>query len=310
VTHRLAWLSWEAAQVLGCLALASCALLYWFAVRARRGSARTLSLARHELLGMLAFAAAALHVVILLATDGVVVEHLKPSLPVYELAGIIALAMLAVLALPAREALRRRVWARHRNFQAWHLGMSCLLLPAIAAHVIGTDRYVHGQLLAAGLSAACATALIALLRARASASVPPSWPFGRIADMAFGSLSGRTAALAAVCLALLLALPWRGVSAALRESPLPRRQALVVTFPHEKHTSVACVTCHHEFLDRSGSGTCYNCHRSDRADLPRGAEALFHGFCLGCHRDPPAADRRHGPVTGCVTCHVARLEAR
>jgi predicted CXXCH cytochrome family protein len=310
VTHGLARLSWEVAQVLGCLALLSCLLLYWYAVRARRGSARTVSLARHEQLGTLALAAAVMHVVILLAADGVVVEHLKPGLPVYELAGILALLMLAVLALPAREALRRKVWARHRDFQAWHLGLSCLLLPAIAAHVIGTDRYVHGQLPAAGIAVACATALVALLRARASAGVRATWPFGRYSDMAFGALSRSMAALVALCLALLLALPWRGVAAGLRESPLSRTQALVVTFPHEKHASVACVTCHHEFLDRSGSGTCYSCHRSDRADLPRGAEALFHVFCLGCHRDPPSAGGRHGPVTGCASCHAARLDPR
>jgi hypothetical protein len=35
-----------------------------------------------------------------------------------------------------------------------------------------------------------------------------------------------------------------------------------------------------------------------------GAEARFHDFCLGCHRDPPAYLSGHGPVTGCSTCHA------
>ena len=39
------------------------------------------------------------------------------------------------------------------------------------------------------------------------------------------------------------------------------------------------------------------------ADIQVAAEARFHSFCLNCHRHPEARFPRHGPVSGCRSCH-------
>lgn len=299
-------MAWESAQVAGAIATVLALLLCCLPVRPRSGSIRTLAPATHERLGILACLGLLLHVPLLIASDPLVLEHLRPSLPLYELAGVLAAVLLLLLGLPAQARLRNWLWPRHRAFQAWHLASACLLPPLLAAHVVGTGRYVHGPYAAALAVAAAAAGFASLLRARAAAGLARAWPFGRMADMAHGPSSRLVLGLSAAGLALLLALPWRPTATLLRESPVPRVAALAVDFPHGKHATIACVACHHEFVRPSGTGTCYGCHRSDRPDLPRGAEALFHAFCLGCHRDPPAAGARHGPVTGCLSCHAPR----
>jgi len=105
-------------------------------------------------------------------------------------------------------------------------------------------------------------------------------------------------------LVALLALLRGGTALALREPFLRRSEPLVLGFPHHKHGPVNCIQCHHNFADRSGADSCISCHRSSRAAIRVGAEARFHDFCLGCHRDPPAYLTGHGPVTGCDTCHA------
>jgi predicted CXXCH cytochrome family protein len=299
-------IGWEVAQLLGLGAAAGAMLLVAVPVRPRALGATVLSLRIHEFVGWLTLAAAALHVSLLPAFDHHVVEHLKLTTPLYEWAGILALGALLVLTLPAAAAIRRRLWSRHRNFQALHVVTACLLVALLAVHIVGTSRYVHGRWRSLVYLAIAAVALVALLRARLGADSPQRPP-GFLNSLVFGRHGALVLVAVTISLVAVLALAAAGEGLALREPLVGRSAPLPIDLPHEKHRAVACVLCHHNFTDRSGEGSCISCHRSNRADLRAGVEARFHDFCLGCHRDPPANFAHHGPVTQCETCHpIAR----
>lgn len=294
--------AWEIAQALGLGAVAACLTLGVLSIRPRSGAAAAFAVRGHELLGWAALAAAVLHAGILLAADPRVVEHIKPTAPRYEYAGILALLALLFLSVPARAAIRRRLWPRHRNFQAAHVGAACLLVVALAIHVLTTDRYVHGRAQAIAYALLSAVALLALLRPRTrgrSAQRPASFA----AALVFGRHSRLVLGIVLAALVALLALLRDGTALAMREPFLRRGERLLVDFPHDKHRAVSCTRCHHDYLDRSGEDSCVSCHRSGRTAIQVGVEARFHDFCLGCHRDPPAYLSGHGPVTGCDPCH-------
>ena len=294
--------AWEVAQALGLCAVAGCLVLCVLAVRPRTGSAAAFPVRSHELLGWLVLAAAVLHVGLLLSADQRVVEHVKLTAPRYEYAGILALLTLLVLTVPAGAGFRRRIWPRHRNFQAAHVGAACLVVVALAVHVLTTDRYLHGRAPAVAYTLLSGIVLLALLRGRVQRpSAQPARPLG---GLVFGRHSRLVLAIVVGSLLALFVLQRSGTALVLREPFLGRRDPLVLGFPHDKHRGVNCIQCHHNFADRSGSDSCISCHRSGRSAIRVGAEARFHDFCLGCHRDPPAYLTGHGPVTGCNSCHV------
>ena len=284
---------WEIAQALGLCAVGACLILCVLAVRPRGGASGAFRLGSHELLGWLALAAAALHVSLSIIVDRRVIEHLKPTAPLYEYAGMVAFLTLLFLTVPAGAAVRSRLWPRHRNFQAAHVIGACLLVVTLAMHVIPTDRYVHGGAAALVYAVVSGIVLLALLRGRSSL----------LGGLVFGRHSRVVLAVVLAALVALIPLTRASTKLALREPLLARTQRLVLDFPHDKHRAVRCVLCHHDYLDRSGQGSCVGCHRSGRADLRVGVEARFHDFCLDCHRDPPAGLVGHGPVSGCDTCH-------
>jgi Class III cytochrome C family/Ferric reductase like transmembrane component len=294
--------AWELAQALGLFAALCCLLLCVLPVRPRALGFITLALRKHELLGWIALAAALVHATALPAVDRSVIEHLKPTAPLYEWAGILALVLLLFVTVPASGALRRRLWSRHRNFQALHVAMACLLVASLNVHLVTTDRYVHGRARAIAYLALSAGALLALLRARV-ASVPPRRPAGFVHGLVFGRHSALLLAIVSVSTLALFAPLLKGAALALREPLVRRTTALAVEFPHEKHRAINCIECHHNFIDRTGDDECYSCHRNNR-EIRVGIEARFHDFCLGCHRDPPPGLEHHGPVTGCDTCHA------
>jgi predicted CXXCH cytochrome family protein len=271
-------------------------------VRPRAGATDAFPVRGHELLGWLALDAAVLHVGLLLGVDQGVVEHVKLTAPRYEFAGIIALVTLLVLTLPAGAAVRSRFWSRHRNFQAAHVGAACLLVVTLAVHVGATDRYVHGRAHLVAYTLLSGIVLLGLLRARAQRQ--PTQPSRFLSGLVFGRHSRLVLGIVLGSLVALLALMCAGTTLTLREPFLRRGDRLVLDFPHDKHRSVNCILCHHNFTDQSGADSCISCHRSGRAEIRVGAEARFHDFCLGCHRDPPAHLIGHGPVTGCTTCHA------
>jgi predicted CXXCH cytochrome family protein len=277
-------------------------------VRPRTGVTSGFPLRAHELLGWLTLATAVLHVALSLGTDHRVVEHVKLTAPRYEYAGILALFTLVFLTAPAGAAVRRRLWPRHRNFQAAHVGAACLLVVTLALHVLTTDRYVHGRAHLITYTLLSGIVLLALLRPRAQRH-PPQQRSRFLGGLVFGRHSRLVLVVIVGSLSALLALTRDGTALALREPFLGRGKPLALDFPHDKHRAVNCALCHHDYLDRSGEGSCISCHRSERSAIRVGAEARFHDFCLGCHRDPPAYLSGHGPVTGCDTCHAPVSDA-
>ena len=296
-------MAWEIAQVLGVCAVAACLILCTLAVRPRVGATAAFPLRAHEILGWLTFAAALLHVGISLGVDSRVVEHLKLTAPPYEMAGLVALLALLFLTAPAGAALRSRLWSSHRNFQAMHVGAACVLVVTLALHVGATDRYVHGRAHLAAYLLLSSAVLLALLRDRPQRR-PATQPADFLGALAFGRHSRLMLVIVVGSLVALIAVMRTGSTLALREPFLARAERLPLNFPHDKHRAVNCVYCHHNFADQTGSDSCVSCHRSHRAAIRVGAEARFHGFCLGCHREPPAYLVGHGPVTGCKACHA------
>jgi predicted CXXCH cytochrome family protein len=296
-------LGWECAQLLGLAAATGALLLGLVPVRPRQPDTGLLSLRRHELIGWLVTAAALAHAALAFLSDHTVLEHLKDSAPLYEWCGILALGLSLGLTVPATARLRHRLWSSHRNFQALHVSLSCLMVSLVAAHVLTTGRYLHGGVGACLWVLLSLASLLALLRARTSARAASALNLGPLSRLAFGRHARVVFIIVMLAALALVPLLFAATRLTLR-APLARRTAtLSLDFPHEKHRDVNCIVCHHNFRDATGMDACISCHRSARATLKVSAEARFHDFCLGCHRDPPAPLTRHGPVTGCETCH-------
>ena len=82
------------------------------------------------------------------------------------------------------------------------------------------------------------------------------------------------------------------------------RPMLDVTFAHIDHRPVNCVDCHHNFIDDTGQGLCFDCHKTDPA-VNALIESQFHDLCRGCHLDHQLAGEDGGPVRRCIDCHTA-----
>jgi predicted CXXCH cytochrome family protein len=300
---RLASPGWEISQLAGFATGLACILLCACPVRPRDAVPSTLlSLHDHQLIGWAALVGAVIHIGGLLLADPTVVEYLKPTAPLYQLAGIAATVVLLALVLSSLIGVRRW-WASHRGFQATHVSLGILLAALIAVHVVVTDRYVGGAARRALFVLVSIGAIAMLLRARAPSiagralSVRPQLVFGRHSKWVVAVV-----AIAAVAIA---GLAPGGVRATLREPVLDRTAPLPLDFPHDKHTGVNCLLCHHNYVDKRGFDTCITCHRAHRPDLKEGVQSRFHSFCFDCHRHPDAKFARHGPVSGCVICHQA-----
>ena len=85
--------------------------------------------------------------------------------------------------------------------------------------------------------------------------------------------------------------------------PHPEGPMLAVSFAHADHTHETCISCHHNYVDDTGTGMCFDCHKTDEtvADL---IEEQFHGLCRDCHIEKQAAGETHGPTRQCSACHV------
>jgi hypothetical protein len=294
--------AWELSQGAGLAAAIACILLCGAPLRPRDARPPTLlTLRLHSAIGYAALVFAGLHIAGLVLSDPTVIEYLKPTAPLYQLAGLAAALLLTLLVLLAQGPIRRRLWKSHRGFQASHVILACVLAVLVAAHVVVTARYVGGIGRRTLYIAASIGALLMLLRARRPLQSSGQAPRRRI--LVLGRHSALIVVTVAICGAALAALLPVTVGASLREPQFRRANRLALDFPHEKHGAVNCLTCHHNYADGTGAALCVECHRSQRADLRAAAEARFHGFCLDCHRHPSAALERHGPVAGCHVCH-------
>ena len=138
-------LSWELAEIMGLVAALACIALSSCPVRPRESTPPVLlTLSRHEALGWIALGAAVLHVILSLVSDHTVVQYLLPTSPLYELAGIAGFLLLLALVLTSLAGSRRRLWRSHRNFQATHIILGCLLIVLLSVHTVTAGRYTGG----------------------------------------------------------------------------------------------------------------------------------------------------------------------
>jgi hypothetical protein len=306
---------WELCQIAGYLGALTCIVLAGAPLRPRISVPPTLlSLRLHTLLGWIALISVAVHIGGLALADRTVIEYLKPTAPLYQIAGIAASLLILFLAASGPVSARRRLWRSHRGFQATHVVIAYLIACLIALHVVVTARYLGGWGRRTMFAVATGGAVLMLLRARRPAPAIPSAgpplapavapsPARPRRQRVFGRHSTLIVIVAIACVGALAALLPAKVDATLREPLIRRTSTLPLDFPHDKHGAVNCLTCHHNYADGRGMEACIECHRSARPDLREGVEARFHGFCLECHRHPDAALHAHGPVTGCAVCH-------
>ena len=106
-------------------------------------------------------------------------------------------------------------------------------------------------------------------------------------------------------LAVAAAVPLMMRASEIRLGWLARQPLLATRFDHKFHTTVACTTCHHNFLNRRlGPQRCLDCHKAWGTTEARRIDTVFHTFCTGCHAERRSAGRKAGPVKACAACHI------
>lgn len=68
-----------------------------------------------------------------------------------------------------------------------------------------------------------------------------------------------------------------------------------------------CITCHHNFVDDTGNGLCFDCHKTHPA-VNLEIESQFHTLCRGCHAERRNDGEASGPVRACNHCHEPDAE--
>jgi len=87
-----------------------------------------------------------------------------------------------------------------------------------------------------------------------------------------------------------------------RDADIVAKPLLPVAFVHSDHGTVNCVECHHDYVDDSGLGTCYACHKTD-PELALNMQQHFHDLCRGCHVEKRHEEEEGGPRRRCADCH-------
>ena len=106
--------------------------------------------------------------------------------------------------------------------------------------------------------------------------------------------------------ALGAALLWGVEQYRYRAAPL--QPMLPVLFEHADHKETPCADCHHNFLDGTGSGPCYLCHKTEQDTAPA-MEQMFHDFCFDCHATALTEGEKAGPPRQCAGCHGESVES-
>ena len=154
----------------------------------------------HRALAWLAVGAALLHGGYLLALDATLLEYLKPTMPPFMAAGLLALGLLALSVLTAGK-VRRRIFSGRQAFRRVHWALSAIIIAGAGYHVAGSAFYVNQ-----GHQMALLGALLAVAVLWPVLPGPRRWMLKPYAVSGGTGLLGRQvfAALAVVCLTLVV----------------------------------------------------------------------------------------------------------
>lgn len=313
-------LLWDIGAACGYISLISFVCLYVFPVRGDGlPHARLLGLSQHKSLGWCVLGAAFAHIAILLLAEPLSTRYLLPSAPLFMWCGIVALLMvvaLVITGLSARAQMRQSP-AAGTSRATLHVVLASLAMTTACAHIVGSSQLLGGAfkpvfvLLPVGLALGW-YALRPRLR----------WQPTRHEAAGWRSLARPASHFAAVAFVALMPAP---MSKQLLLEPAVRPRPIAVSFPHDSHTSVNCVTCHHNYVDHTGTTACIECHRNANTAAPRAnlaqprrprqqlgglgtpfrssSESTFHTFCRDCHTQLALDGEKHGPTRSCTACH-------
>lgn len=121
----------------------------------------------HRNLGYAVVVLLGIHITLLLVTEPLVVEYLKPSASWPMLSGTVATIALILLVPLSLPPLRQKLWRTHRRFKHWHLALSSAALVLTTVHVTGSSFYTDEAWKTALWCVAVGAALIMPLRREA-----------------------------------------------------------------------------------------------------------------------------------------------
>jgi DMSO/TMAO reductase YedYZ heme-binding membrane subunit len=139
--------------------------LFLFPLRIRRlmpGGA--LPLARHRAVADCALLLALLHGFLYPLAEPASLRYLSAAAPVYMLAGLIALLLLAILAMTSRHDARQGLARTRLGFRGPHVVLYALLLVASLVHVLGAGWVANDPWKQAACALPAALAIAGLLR--------------------------------------------------------------------------------------------------------------------------------------------------
>jgi hypothetical protein len=261
---------WDIGLGCGYICLILVVSLYLFPVRGDGlPHARLWGLPQHRSIGWWVLGAGIAHVVALLVAEPKTGHYLLPSAPLFMWCGTVAL--LSLLALVFTRA-------------TLHIVLAAIMMLAACAHIVGSSQLLSG--------AFKLTTVLLLI------AVPLAWYATRQRRRL--PTVRRASHIAAVALIALLPA---ATSKQILLEPATRPDVLPASLPHDKHTSVSCVACHHNYVDHTGTTACLECHRTPRPDIRHSSEATFHRFCRDCHTQLALDGHEHGPTRSCSECH-------
>lgn len=126
-----------------------------------------ISVPAHERLAWWCLGLTALHALILIVCDPVVIEYLKWHQPRHMIAGNAGFILLALIVVTSLERVRVLLFGLRLRFRPVHVAASLLLLVLAATHMLGSAIYLEGRVKMAVFALMCAAlAALALRRPR------------------------------------------------------------------------------------------------------------------------------------------------
>lgn len=201
--------AWDWGNALGYLGLAACLLLFIYAGRPRvfpPFHGRFFA-SLHRDLGYAALWLVTGHVGLLLYAEPLLLEYLKPTAPLYMLAGLAALLLLLVLVISSVTGWRKRLWPDYRRFRRLHgwLAIACVALTGW--HVAGSHFYLNSPLKLGTGALAVVVVIGCYLRGRGSRHPRGRRELARRTPPAYSRLLAYGSMLLLALAALALVLP-------------------------------------------------------------------------------------------------------